>query len=301
MKRQLIDTLGAGQVQFIDAQHLATRLMGDALYGNMLLLGYAWQLGLVPVSARALDQAIELNGAAVAANRAAFLWGRRAAVDPQKVAKIAGPLAGQPFVAQTLDELIASRVAHLTAYQNAELAARYQCRIDSIHSLGNDELTRIVADQYARLLAPKDEYEVARLYSEGDFLRRLGETFDGDLRLSFHLAPPGLTRPGPDGHPRKITFGPWLLGGMKWLARARGLRGSWLDPFRFGPEKAVDRSLLANYEADLDLIAEGRGTPDDALALAAWPAAVRGFGPVRESALPLAAATRENARAALMA
>ncbi|MBP5996627.1 MAG: indolepyruvate ferredoxin oxidoreductase family protein [Azonexus sp.] len=301
MKRQLIDTLGAGQVQFIDAQHLATRLMGDALYGNMLLLGYAWQLGLVPVSAAALDQAIELNGAAVAANRQAFLWGRRAAVDPQKVAKIAGPLAGQPFVAQTLDELIASRVAHLTAYQNAELAARYQCRIDSIRSLGNDDLTRIVADQYARLLAPKDEYEVARLYSEGDFLRRLGESFDGDLRLSFHLAPPGLTRPGPDGRPRKITFGPWLLTALKWLARARGLRGSWLDPFRSGPEKAVDRKLLADYEADLDLIAAGRGTPDDTQALAAWPAAVRGFGPVRESALQQATIARENARAALMA
>jgi len=301
MKRQLIDTLGADQVQFIDAQHLATRLMGDALYGNMLLLGYAWQLGLVPVSAHALDQAIALNGAAVAANRQAFLWGRRAAVDPQKVAEIAGPLAGQPFVAQTLDELIASRVAHLTAYQNAELAARYQCRIDSIHSLGNDELTRMVADQYARLLAPKDEYEVARLYSETDFLQRLGETFDGDLRLSFHLAPPGLTRPGPDGRPRKITFGPWLLSALKWLARARGLRGGWLDPFRFGPEKVVDRKLLADYEADLDLIAEGRGTPDGALALASWPANVRGFGPVRESALQQAAVTRESARAALMA
>ena len=125
--------------QFIDAQHLATRLLGDAIYANLLLLGYAWQLGLVPVSAAALDQAIELNGTAVDINRQAFLWGRRAAVDPEKVAKIAGPLAGQPFVEQTLDELIASRVAHLTAYQNAELAARYQCRIDTIRSLGNDD------------------------------------------------------------------------------------------------------------------------------------------------------------------
>ena len=306
LKQQLIDTLGSDHARFIDAQHLANTLMGDALYGNMLLLGYAWQMGLVPVSAGALDKAIELNGAAVDANRQAFLWGRRAAthgdflrgaVDPQKVAEI----AGQPFVELTLDELIASRIAHLTAYQDAALGKRYRQRITTIRALGDDELTRSVATQYARLLAPKDEYEVARLYTETDFLSRLGETFDGDLRLSFHLAPPGLTRPGPDGRPRKITFGPWLLTGLKWLAKARGLRGGWLDPFRFGHEKAVDRSLLADYEADLALIAEARGAPADARKLADWPAAVRGFGALRETAATRAATTREAARAALIA
>ena len=132
LKQQLLNTLGPDQAQFIDAQHLATALMGDALYANMLLLGYAWQQGLVPVSAAALDQAIELNGAAVAANRQAFLWGRRAAVNSQKVAAIAGPLAGQPFVPQTLDELIASRITHLTAYQDAALAKRYQQRVEAV-------------------------------------------------------------------------------------------------------------------------------------------------------------------------
>jgi indolepyruvate ferredoxin oxidoreductase len=296
LQRQLVDTLGADHVQFIDAQHLATRLMGDALYGNMLLLGYAWQNGLVPVSAAALDQAIELNGTAVEANRQAFQWGRRAAVDPEKVAKIAGPLTGQPLPEQTLDELIASRVEHLTAYQDASLAERYQRRLASIRAIGNDDLSRIIASQYARLLAPKDEYEVARLYAESDFLQRLGEQFEGDLRLSFHLAPPLLAKPGPDGRPKKITFGPWLLPVLKVLAKARCLRGSWLDPFRFGPEKAVDRSLLADYEADLDLISETRGSLDDALALASWPAEVRGFGPVRGEAAKKVASRREALR-----
>ncbi|NTV69684.1 MAG: indolepyruvate ferredoxin oxidoreductase family protein [Azonexaceae bacterium] len=301
LKTQLTDTLGADRVQFIDAQHLASRLMGDALYGNMLLLGYAWQLGLVPVSAAALDRAIELNGAAVDANRQAFEWGRRAATDPERVAKIAGPLTGQPLPEQTLDELIASRVEHLTAYQDAGLAERYNSRVESIRRLGNDALTRAVATQYARLLAPKDEYEVARLYTEGSFLKQLGEQFEGDLRLSFNLAPPLFAKPGPDGRPQKITFGPWLLPVLKMLAKARSRRGSWLDPFRFGPEKALDHKLLADYEADLELISQTPGKVSNALPLADWPANVRGFGPIRTQAAEQAARTREKARSALMA
>jgi indolepyruvate ferredoxin oxidoreductase len=301
LKQQLVDTLGPDQAQFIDAQHLATALMGDALYANMLLLGYAWQQGLVPVTEKALDQAIELNGAAVAANRQAFLWGRRAAVDPQKVAEIAGPLAGQPFVPQTLDELITSRITHLMTYQDAALAKHYQQRIEAVHKLGNDKLTYIVATQYARLLAPKDEYEVARLYAETDFLQKLGKDFDGELRLSFNFAPPFLGKPGPDGRPKKITFGPWLLPVLKMLAKARGLRGGWLDPFRFSPETAVHRSTLADYEKDIELILNTNGAAPECLQLADWPAEVRGFGPIRQHAATQAKQVRENARRALMA
>jgi len=300
MKQQLIDALGSENTSFIDAQHLASQLMGDALYGNMLLLGYAWQKGLIPVSAAALEQAIEINGAAVDANRQAFLWGRRAAVEPQKVADIAGPLGGQPYVEATTEELIASRVAHLTAYQNAALGERYLQRLKAIRALGNDQLTRTVATQYARLLAPKDEYEVARLYSESDFLKQLGATFDGDFRLSFHLAPPGLSQPGPDGRPKKITFGPWLLPLLKYLAKARRLRGSWLDPFRFGHEKTSERQLLGAYEADLEQICANGNKLEAALQLASWPAEVRGFGPVRAVAAEKAAKERERARSALM-
>jgi len=301
LKQQLADTLGVDHIQFIDAQHLASRLMGDALYGNMLLLGHAWQLGLVPVSAAGLDQAICLNGAAIEANRQAFLWGRRAAHSPEKVARMAGPMNSQPDPEQTLDELIASRVAHLTAYQNNELAAQYLRRIAGIRAIGSEALSRVVAIQYARLLAPKDEYEVARLYAEGDFLRQMGEQFEGELRLSFHLAPPLMTKPGSDGRPKKIRFGPWLLPVLKLLAKARRLRGTWLDPFRLGAEKALDRSLLADYEADLDLISERQGDQEAALTLAGWPENVRGFGPVRARAAAESVHTREGARSALMA
>ena len=252
-------------------------------------------------SRRAVANSIAINGTAVDANRAAFLWGRRAAVYPQKVAEIAGPLSGEHFVAQSLDELIRSRISHLTTYQDSSLAQRYQNRLASIRSIGNEALLRIVATQYARLLAPKDEYEVARLYAETDFLKHLGETFEGNFRLSFHLAPPLFSQPGPDGRPKKIAFGPWLMPVLKWLAKARKLRGSWLDPFRFGQDKQSERKLLADYEADLDLISETQGNMADALTLANWPGEVRGFGPVRAQAAEKAAKTRETARMALIA
>lgn len=301
LQRQLTDTLGADHLHFIDAQHLATRLMGDALYANMLLLGYAWQMGLVPVSATALEQAIALNGAAVDANRQAFAWGRRAAVFPDQVAAIAGPLAGQPAKEMTLAELIEHRATHLAAYQDARLAERYRLAVGRIQGLGDTALTRSVATQYARLLAPKDEYEVARLYTEGDFMRRLGEQFAGEIRLNFLFAPPLLAKPGPDGRPRKLRFGPWLLPILRLLAKARGLRGTWADPFRRTPDKALDRRLLADYEADLDLILAHPDQPDQARTLADWPAEVRGFGPLREQAARQASARRERARSALMA
>ncbi|HEX6735500.1 MAG TPA: indolepyruvate ferredoxin oxidoreductase family protein, partial [Azonexus sp.] len=300
LRRTLTDTLGGERVEFLDSNHLALRLMGDALFANMLLLGYAWQKGLVPVSAAALEQAIELNGTAVEANRQAFLWGRRAAAEPQRVARVAGELAPPPATAPSLDELIASRSAHLTAYHDAALAERYRRRVDGIRALGDEALSRSVADQYARLLAPKDEYEVARLFTDGSFQRQLADTFSGDYRLAFHLAPPLLARPGSDGRPRKIRFGPWLLPVLKGLAGLRRLRGSWLDPFRFAPDKALDRQLLADYETDLDLIL-GRGDAATRRQLAAWPADVRGFGPVRAAAAAKAAVRRQEARAALMA
>lgn len=299
LQRQLVDTLGADHVRFVDAQHLASKLMGDALYANMLLLGYAWQKGLVPVSAAALDKAIELNGMTVDANRQAFAWGRRAAVFPDQVTALAGPLGGQPAPEMALAELIEHRASHLTAYQDARLAERYRQRVDAIRARGDDALTRAVATQYARLLAPKDEYEVARLYTESDFVARLGEQFAGDLQLSFHLAPPLLAKPGPDGRPKKIRFGAWMLPALKLLAKARGVRGSWLDPFRFSEDRAVDHRLLADYETDLDLILARPGKPAQALALAGWPSEVRGFGPVRKAAAERAAAARQAARTAM--
>lgn len=284
LQQQLREALGDERVRFIDSNHLATVLMGDALYANLLLLGYAWQMGLVPVSAAALDQAIVLNGTAVEANRQAFLWGRRAAAQGAAVDAVVGAKTTRPnYAEQTLNELIASRVEHLVAYQDARLAARYAGRVERIRQLGNAELTRAVATQYARLLAPKDAWEVARLYTQSDFLSSLGERFDGQLRLNFHLAPPGLSRPGSDGHPKKWRFGAWVLPLFKVMANARRWRGSWLDPWKNSQESQLDRELLADYENDLDFIV-GHPPSPQLVALANWPAEVRGFGPVRKAA-----------------
>ena len=298
LQRQLTDILGKDRVQFIDAQHLATRLMGNALYANMLLLGLAWQRGLVPVSLDALNKAIELNGTDIEANRQALLWGRRAAVFPSQVAAIAGPLGGAPHEAMSLTALIEHRAAYLTTYQDQRLAERYRQRVASIQALGDDTLTRNVATQYARLLAPKDEYEVARLHTDSAFLDKLKTEFEGEAKISFHLAPPLFAKPGPNGRPRKIRFGPWLLPILKGLARCRHLRGTWLDPFRFAPDKATDRQLLAHYEADIDLILAHPEQLGAARELAKWPATVPGFGPVREYAAKEASKEREKIREA---
>ncbi|QRM18534.1 indolepyruvate ferredoxin oxidoreductase family protein [Dechloromonas sp. TW-R-39-2] len=306
LEQQLRDTLGESAVTFIDAQHLATVLMGDALYANMLLLGHAWQQGLVPVSADALDKAIELNGTTVEANRQAFLWGRRSAVHGEEVKRAVDARktaeTGHISQPQTLDELIANRSVHLAAYQDEKLAAAYRQRISRIRALGDDTLTRSVAIQYARLLAPKDEYEVARLYTEGDFIERLGEKFDGDFRLNFHFSPPIFQQRGLDGRPAKRSFGPRWIVLLKWLAKARTWRNTWLDPFRFSPDRAVDRELLRDYEADLELIASHHGKANTlARQLADWPAAVRGFGYVRHQAAEQTKKQRESIRSELMA
>jgi indolepyruvate ferredoxin oxidoreductase len=292
MQQRLIDTLGKTAIDFIDAQALASRLMGDAIYANLLLLGYAWQKGLVPISANAIDQAIVLNAAAVDANRQAFLWGRRVAVEPERFSVLPDAAATSP---QTLDDLIVRRIAHLTDYQNAALGERYRQRVSAIRALGDEVLSRSVATQYARLLAPKDEYEVARLYTEGDFAKQLAATFTGDYALTFHFAPPGLAHPGPDGRPKKMRFGAWLWPLLKLLAKARGLRGSWLDPLRFGADRAVDRNMLSDYEADLALLIETAGSSNaqaEQQLLADWPSTVRGFGPLRRASADAVQAQR---------
>ncbi len=304
MEARITDTVGAGNVAFLDAQRLATRLMGDALFGNMLLLGFAWQQGLIPLSQAALLRAIELNGTAVAQNLAAFTWGRRAAAQPQRLRQVAGADAcpgAAPVAEPSVDDVIAQRMSFLTAYRNAAYAARYRQRVENIRRLGNDALTLAVARNYAKLLAIKDEYEVARLYTETDFLQRLAETFEGDFRLSFNFAPPGLARSGPDGRPRKRRFGPWLLVALRWLARLRSVRGSVLDVFGRSAERRAERQLIADYEADLDLLPACAGRqPETALALAAWPDRVRGFGPVKQAAMQLAAKQRIALREAVL-
>jgi indolepyruvate ferredoxin oxidoreductase len=305
MQAVVDETVGPGAAYFVDASDLALRLLGDSIASNLFLLGYAWQQGLVPVSEAAVDRAIELNGTAIAMSRAAFLWGRRAAHAPAAVAAYARP----QVVARaelTLDQMIEKREGILTEYQDAAYAARYRTCVEKVRTaeakINSAQLTEAVAHNLFKLMAIKDEYEVARLYAETDFLQNIGERFEGDYTLKFHLAPPLLARPDPTtGKVRKMAFGPWMLTAFKWLAKARGLRGSRWDIFGRSDERRLERSLLADYEADLAALLPKleRATLGDAIALAKLPEKIRGFGHVKQRSIDAAAPEREALRSRL--
>ncbi|MCY1407828.1 hypothetical protein D9M71_231380 [compost metagenome] len=264
------------------------------------MLGFAWQKGLVPVSAEAIAKAIELNGVAVALNQQAFLWGRRAAFDLAAVEKLAAPKVAEAPRSQTLDELVADRVARLTAYQDAAYAQRYRALVERVRQADRDPAQRLgqaVARSYFKLMAYKDEYEVARLYSDGEFQRQLEAQFQGDYRLQFHLAPSWLCKTDPTtGEPRKREFGPWLLKAFAVLARGKFLRGSVLDPFGHSAERRLERALIGEYEQDVALLlgALSPGNYASAVTLAELPGELRGYGHVKERAL---AKVREQAAA----
>ncbi len=295
LKRTIASLAGAMHSHFVNASRLATALLGQSLGANMFMLGYAYQLGTLPISAAAIEKAIELNGEAVAMNHAAFRWGRRAAVDLAAVEALAKPAPDAQDPARalsgSLDEVIARRVAFLTAYQNAAYAARYRRRVDAARAAeaarapGMTGFAEAVARYLFKLMAYKDEYEVARLYADPAFLRQLKNEVDGDnLRLTFHLAPPLLARHDKvTGEPRKMSFGPWMLALFGVLAKFKFLRGTALDVFGYTIERKTERQLVHDYETLLDeLIA--KLAPENhhlAVGLAAIPEKIRGFGHVK--------------------
>jgi indolepyruvate ferredoxin oxidoreductase len=303
LKKAIRRAAGDDRAHFFDATRTATVLFGNSLGANMFLLGFAFQHGGLPLSAEAVEKAIELNGEAVAMNVAAFRWGRRAAHQPDFVRAMierAGDTA-KPR-AETLDDVVARRVAFLTAYQNAAYAKRYADRIAALRAAeaeavpGSTVVTEAAARNLFKLMAIKDEYEVARLYTDGSFARQLARQFQGYDRLEFHLAPPILGRRDADGRPRKSSFGPWMMKGFRLLAGLKGLRGTAFDPFGRTAERRRERALLAQYEGDLDLV-RGLLAPDRieaAAALASVPALVRGYGHVKLAAIDKAAGERER-------
>ncbi len=283
----------AGQAAFVDASGIATALLGTSLATNMFMLGYAYQLGHVPLSALSIERAIELNGESVAMNLAAFRWGRRTADDPKAVADVVAPLRaprGVRRLSVTFDEIVQRRVEFLTAYQNAAYATRYRSFVDRIATVekarapGRTGLAEAVARYLFKLMAVKDEYEVARLYTDGSFARQVAATFDGDLRYEFHLAPPILGRRDPvTGQPRKTTFGPWMMKAFRALAAVKGLRGTAFDVFGYTQERRTERQLIVDYERLMGEVADAL-TPDNhavAIALASIPEKIRGFGHVK--------------------
>ena len=278
---------GEEGVSAIDAQAISQTLLGDTMPSNIVMLGACFQRGLVPVSEAALMRALELNGVAVETNRTAFALGRLAVAAPGALKRLAGD-AMPATASDDLDALITRREAFLTAYQDAAYARRYRTLVERVRAAEQPlsrelRLTDAVARTYAKLLAIKDEYEVARLYTNGGFEASLKEHFEHWDRIEFHMAPPLLAKPGPDGRIRKLTFGPWLMRVLKVLAPLRRLRGTPLDLFGHTAERRLERQLVRDYEALVDEVLRGLSADKLELAvkLARLPEGIRGYGHVK--------------------
>jgi len=305
MEQSVIDAVGAAATTFIDANRLASRLMGDTIATNIFLLGFAFQRGLLPLSSAALLRAIELNGASVEANQRAFAWGRRTALDPAGVeALVASGETGAPAhkLSVSLDETMERRRDYLKDYQDAAYAGRYIALVENVRQheqrvgAGGTALTEAVARNYFKLLAYKDEYEVARLFSDRQFQHTLAANFEGDYRLNFHITLPWSRGAKPGDEPKKIRFGPWLMPAMTLLARFRFLRGTVLNPFGPIAERRQERELIADYERTVTHILDrlDHSRLDTAVALASIPEMIRGYGPVKERSILQARATQKE-------
>ena len=296
LREAIVEAAGAGATEFLDGTGLATALMGDSIATNMFMLGYAWQKGLVPVSRDAIERAIELNAVAVDANKRAFNWGRAAAVDLAAVERAARPAAPVSLrtLSRSLDETIARRVEFLTSYQNGAYAKRYQDLVRKVEAAETSRtpahagLTDAVARYAFKLMAYKDEYEVARLYTDGSFQAAMERQFESWDKIEFNLAPPMIAeRDAETGHLKKRVFGPWMMTAFRLLAKLKGLRGTPLDVFGRTPERRMERQLIADYFALIDEILATLKPENHALAvqLAAIPEQIRGFGHVKDAHL----------------
>jgi indolepyruvate ferredoxin oxidoreductase len=305
LREMVARNVGPDRAHWLDLTRLATKVFGNAMPANVMMLGYAWQKGLLPLTREAIERAIKLNGVAVQANLDAFRWGRLAAADLATVERItqsAQPIKVSFKRKNQVDDLIVDRVQRLTAYQNADYAQRYRDWVDRVRTAerertpGQTQLTEAVARCYFKLLAYKDEYEVARLYVDSGFFERVAQQFEGDYRLAFHLAPPILARRDQDtGLPRKQKFGAWMIPAFRVLARLKGLRGTPFDLFGYTAERRMERRLIREYEQTMErLIAKlSADNHAPAVALASLPEKVRGFGHVKAGNVEIMERERE--------
>jgi indolepyruvate ferredoxin oxidoreductase len=290
----------AGRCHFVEATRLAAALLGDSIATNVFMIGYAYQKGYLPLSGQSLEAAIELNGVAVDFNKLAFTWGRRAAHDLSAVEKIAAPRDAVPDDPR---DFVQRRMDDLTNYQDATYARRYGELVTRVREAeqqkvaGMSGLADAVAQSYFKLLAIKDEYEVARLFTDGRFEARLRDSFQDGWKLTFHLAPPILSERDPvTGHLVKREFGSWMMTAFKFLARLKGLRGTAFDPFGRSPERRAERQLITDYEAAMETVLAGLTPKNHATAteIAALPLQIRGFGHVKEAAMKAARTCRDG-------
>jgi indolepyruvate ferredoxin oxidoreductase len=297
---------------FFDFTTPAEALLGDSIATNIMMMGYAYQRGLLPLAAKSIEQAIEVNGVSIKMNTQAFQLGRLAAADPARFKDMMrdqdAVVPAKTLDEMSLDEIITHRMGLLTAYQNSRLAKRYRKLVDQVRDAATqggygDALPRAVAINYAKLLAYKDEYEVARLYSDGNFEKQLRDQFEGEFKFSFNLAPPILAR-GVDalGRPKKRAFGSWMMSAFRVLAKFRFLRGTALDPFARNADRKLERDLITGYEKDVATVLGllSQANHDIAVEILSLPDRIRGYGPVKEKAVKDAKARYEQLAADLV-
>ncbi|RYZ12216.1 MAG: indolepyruvate ferredoxin oxidoreductase family protein, partial [Comamonadaceae bacterium] len=293
---QVAQAVGVHGVGSFDADAAATTLMGDSLYANPMLLGYAWQKGWLPLEHASLMRAIELNNVAIENNKTAFAWGRRAAIDAASVQKLVAPGQVIEFKKrETLESLIARRIDFLTGYQNAAYAEQYRQFVARVQqaetaAVGKTSLSEAVARSLFKLMAYKDEYEVARLHTDRRFLDRIEGMFEGDYKINYHLAPPIIAKRNAKGELQKQKFGPGMLTGFRVLARLKGLRGTALDLFGRTDERRTERALIGEYRASIEEVIARLDAANHAVALeiASLPDQIRGYGHVKERNLAAA-------------
>ena len=295
-RSEIVRACGENMADFVDAGQIATALMGDSIATNMFMLGYAFQKGHVPLSESSIVRAIELNGVSVAFNQAAFTWGRTAAHDLGSVTRLTAPAKVIEFKRiQTLDDVITKRVELLTAYQSAAYAQQYLALVDEVRAaeakLGKGtRLAEAVARYYYKLMAYKDEYEVARLYTDGAFQKKIAAMFEGDITLKFHLAPPIMARHDAQGQLVKKEFGPWMMKAFGVLAKFKGLRGTAFDIFGYTEERKTERALIGQYRETVRTLLPKLTAANlaQAVAIASIPEDIRGYGHVKERHLKAA-------------
>ncbi|GGE86114.1 indolepyruvate ferredoxin oxidoreductase family protein [Massilia psychrophila] len=295
---EIVKACGIDRVSFVDAGKIATALMGDAIATNMFMLGYAWQQGRVPLTEASIMKAIELNGVAVGFNKSAFAWGRTAAHDLPSLVKMTTPAKVIEFKrTQTFEDVVKRRVELLTAYQDAGYAQHYLGFVDQVRAaeakLGKGtRLAEAVARYFYKLMAYKDEYEVARLYTDGAFKEKIAAMFEGDITVKFHLAPPLFAKHDKEGHMVKQEFGPWMMTAFGVMAKLKGLRGGPLDIFGYSAERRMERALIGEYRDTVGALLSklDAGNLSQAVAIASIPEDIRGYGHVKERHLRAAKA-----------
>ncbi len=281
----IVETVGAQAVGMFNADAVASKLMGDTLYTNPMMLGFAWQKGWIPLEKASLMRAIELNAVAIDNNKAAFEWGRRAAHDWASVEQLLTPAQTIEFKKRdTAQDMLAKRAEFLTNYQNAAYAQEYKAFVEKVSAAGNAQLTEAVTKYLFKLMAYKDEYEVARLHTDTAFHDKVKNLFEGEVKLSYHLAPPLLAKKNSKGEPQKQAYGAWMLTAFKLLAKMKGLRGTAFDIFGKTEERKMERALIGEYRASIEKLLPTLNATNAATAveIARIPEQIKGFGHVKE-------------------